>query len=282
MDPRQLLTDEWKTVERLIAATCRRRGIVGADADIFASMVKVKLFDNDCEIVRRFRGDAKFSTYLNIVVQNTFTDFSVRRVGKWHPSAAATREGPLALELERLIYRDGYTLDEAMTKLQTANPTIKREQLLDLLRKLPVRHRRFSTVSMDAIELDPPDTTGADILVVANERAQLSNRAANAVRDCLRRLPPGDRLMLQFQFESGMQLSQVARILGVEQKPLYRRREQLLRQLKEELAAAGITAVEVADLIGHITEDWDIGLRNEELSPSKDETGPAPHAEFRK
>jgi RNA polymerase sigma factor (sigma-70 family) len=282
MDPRQLLTDEWKTVERLIAATCRRRGIVGADADIFASMVKVKLFENDCEIVRRFRGESKFSTYLNIVVQNTFMDFSVRRVGKWHPSAAATRGGALALELERLIYRDGYSQDEAITRLQTANPAIKREQLLDLVRKLPVRNRRFTTVSMDAMELDPSDSTGADVLVISNERRQLSDRVASVIRDFLRRLAPSDRLMLQFHFESGMQLSQIARILGIEQKPLYRRREQLLRQMKDALAAASITSAEVADLIGNITEDWDIGLRNEELSPSEDENGPEPHAEFRR
>jgi hypothetical protein len=62
MDPRRLLTEEWKTVERLIAVTCRKRGLSEADADLFDSMVKVRLFENDCAIVRNFRGESKFSS----------------------------------------------------------------------------------------------------------------------------------------------------------------------------------------------------------------------------
>lgn len=280
MDPRRLLTDEWKTVERLIASTCRRRGLLDADGDIFASMVKVKLFENDCEIVRRFRGESKFSTYLNIIVQNTFTDFCVKRMGKWHASAAATRGGPLALELERLVYRDGCPPDEAISRLMTSHPEVARAKFVELLKTLPPRQRRFVTVSMDAMELELPDDAGADILVVTREYTTLSERAAVVVRDFLREVDDTDRLMLQFHFESDMQLSQIARILGIEQKPLYRRREQLLRDLKKELIAAGITSAEVAELIGHISEGADFGLRKKDLSPSEAEEGVAPHPEI--
>lgn len=273
-DPRRLLAKEWETVERLIAATCRKRGLPDADADEFASMVKVKLFENDCEIIRRFRRESKFSTYLNIIVQHTFGDFCTRRLGKWHASAAATRGGPIALELERLVYREGTTPDEAIARLRTAHPGVSHEELTELLAGLPRRQRRPTTVSLEGTLIDLADDRGADVLVMEAERHDLSARAAAVIRPFLERLPVNDRLLLQFHFESDMPLAEISRMLRIEQKPLYRRRGQLLSELQEGLLAAGITAAEIADLIGHIPEETDFGLRKkEELRPTESEDG---------
>lgn len=279
MDPRRLLTEEWKTVERLIATTSHKRGLSDADADIFASMVKIRLFEDDCAIVRNFRGESKFSTYLNVIVQRTFTDFCVKRIGKWHPSAAASRLGPLALALERMIHREGCAPDEAVARLQMANPGLDRVTLTDLLAGLPLRQQRYSTISIEAVIDEVPGPSHADVLIVDEERRRMTDRVASVVRGFLERLDDNDRLMLQFYFESDMQLSQIARILGVQQKPLYRRRGYLLRDLRKELTLAGITAAEVADLIGHISEESGFGLRNAELRPTESEEGIAAHPE---
>jgi RNA polymerase sigma factor (sigma-70 family) len=261
MDPRRLLAEEWTTVERLIAATCRRRGLTDADADIFATLVKIKLFENDCDVVRRFRGESKFSTYLNIIIQRTFGDFCVKRQGKWHASAAATRAGALALELERSIHRDGCPRDEAITRLQTIHPGLRRDDLERIVDSIPARPRRITMVALEPSRVDVADDASADILVVEAERRKLSDRAAAVVRLFLERLEDTDRLLLQMHFESDMHLAQISRALGVPQKPLYRRREQLLRDLGKELKAAGITAAEASDLIGHISEESDFGLK---------------------
>lgn len=280
MDPRRLLTREWPTVERLIAATCRRRGLGEADADEFASIVKIKLFENDCDIVRRFRGESKFSSYVNIIIQRTFGDFCAKRQGKWHPSAAATRRGAVALELERMIHREGASLDEAFARLQTLHPGIQINELQAILNSIPPRPRRLTVVSLDAIGVDIPTHCNADILIIDEERRKLSDRVAAVVRTYLDRLDDNDRLLLQAHFESDMQLSQISRILRLPQKPLYRRREQLLRDLRKELRAAGITASEVSDLIGHVAEDADFGLRKELMRPTETEEEVASHPEI--
>jgi RNA polymerase sigma factor (sigma-70 family) len=273
MDPRRLLSEEWPAVERLIAATCRRRGVEGADADEFATMVKVKLLDNDCEIVRRFRGESKFTSYANIIIQRTFGDYCAKRQGKWHASAAATRGGPLAVELERMVYREGCPRDEAFTRLQTLHPELTAHDLEAIFDTIPRRPRRATSVSLDAAPMDIPVECDADLLVVEAERRKLSDRAAAVIRRFLDRLDDKDRLLLQTQFESDMQLSQVSRVLQVPQKPLYRRREQLLRDLRAELKAARITREEVTDLIGHLPEDADFGLRKAEIRPTETEDG---------
>lgn len=48
------------------------------------------------------------------VVERLSLDFRVERWGRWPPSAVADRLGPAAVLLERLVTRDGYTLQEAM------------------------------------------------------------------------------------------------------------------------------------------------------------------------
>lgn len=272
-DPRRLLAEEWETVERIIAATCRKRGLLDADADEFASMVKIKLFENDCEVIRRFRKESKFSTYLNIIVQHTFSDFCTKRLGKWHASAAALRGGPIALELERLVYREGSPPDEAIARLRTTHPGVTHEELTELLAGLPHRQRRPSTVSLDASFIEVADDRGADVLIVESERHDLSERAAGVVRSFLERLPDTDRLLLQFHFEADMQLAEISRMLRIEQKPLYRKRGHLLRELRNELVAAGISASEIADLIGHIADETDFGLRKDKLRPTESEEG---------
>jgi len=67
----------------------------------------------------------------------------------------------------------------------------------------------------------------------------------------LKSLEPQDRLILQFQFEDDMHISDIARRLQVDQKPLYRRREQLFRELRSALEKEGIGADEIHDLLDH-------------------------------
>jgi RNA polymerase sigma factor (sigma-70 family) len=281
MNPRRLLEKEWKTVENLIAATCRRRGALEpADADAFATMVKLKLFENDCEIVRRFRGESRFSTYLATIVQNTFGDFCTKRFGKWHASAAAIRRGAIGVELERLVHREGCPPDEAIARMQSAHPGIHRGELTEILSELRARPRRMATVSLDAMSADVPNDSRADILVIENDLRHLSDRVASVVRSFLESLENNDRLLLQLHFESSMDVARIARILRVPSKPLYRRREQLLRDLRKALMAEGITSVEIRDLVGHVAEELDFGLRNAEFSPTDTEEGVTPHPEI--
>ncbi len=53
------------------------------------------------------------------VVQRLFLDHRNRQWGKWRPSAEAKRRGPLAILLERLVVRDGWTFEQAVETLRT-------------------------------------------------------------------------------------------------------------------------------------------------------------------
>ena len=81
-------------------------------------MVMVKLIDDDCAVLRKFKRDAKLSTYLNVVVQRAFADFRIQKWGKWRMSASARQLGRVAQWLELFLYRDGRSFDEAVETLR--------------------------------------------------------------------------------------------------------------------------------------------------------------------
>lgn len=237
----------------------------------------MKLLEDDSAVLQRFRGDSKISTYLNVIVQRAFVDFCIQQSGKWHASAVAKRLGPAAVDLERMISREEQPREAAIPRVQASYPGLTREELEAMVAQLPSRQRRRPPLPIAAVADSLRDEEQADTLVVSRERRALSERAAAVVRRFLRSLDDNDRTMLQLTFESGMQISKIARILGVEQMPLYRRRKQLLHDLRRALERADITAADVEDLIGHIPEETDFGLRKHASGPS--ERYPAASAE---
>src|SRR5262245_13538187 len=155
-------------IERLIAWVCARRGLRSADAQDFASTVKLRVVENDYEILGKFEGRSSFQTYLAVVINRMYLDFQAERFGKWRHSAEARRRGPVALRLERLVYRDGYTFDEAAGILQTnENVPLSRDELHAIFVELPCRPSRRAKAIASAHEAS---TNGDGALSV--ERAE--------------------------------------------------------------------------------------------------------------
>ena len=77
---------------------------------------------------------------------------------------------------------------------------------------------------------------------------------------------------LKLRFENGLQVSEIARVTGLEQKPLYRRIEHLLRQLRDRLAALGVHRTQVMSWLGEpgidvpVDRDDRTGIREERPS----------------
>lgn len=252
----QLFVSELALIERVTAWVCVRRCLRAADAEDFASTVKLRLIENDYEILGRFEGRSSLKTYLTVVVNRLYLDFQRQRFGKWRPSAEARRLGPVALRLESLMYRDRLTFDEALGVLQTdLRVAESREALYELSLKLPSRSSR----GPGAVSDEEPPESGAGLSAAEHaERQQLAERTFLALRRALERLPARDRILLRLHIESGLSVADVAKALGEEQKPLYRRRDALLKQLRLALEADGIGCADAHGLLS--TLDWEEAL----------------------
>ncbi len=258
MTREQLFLSELALIERVIAWVCARRCLRGAEAEDFGSTVKLRLIENEYEILGRFEGRSSLKTYVTVVVNRLYLDYQRERFGKWRSSAQARRLGPVALRLESLLYRDGRTFEEACGVLQTdLGVAESREALYELSLKLPLRNPRRAVSGHDQEPSEPGPGPGPSTIELS-ERQALARRTFRVLRRALGRLPARDRIIVRLHLEAGLSLADVARSLGGGQKALYRKRDALLKQLRFDLEAEGIRGGDAHELLS--TLDWDSAL----------------------
>jgi RNA polymerase sigma factor for flagellar operon FliA len=275
MSFRTLFEENLEVIERAIARVCREVRLDGTSAEDFASSARLALWKDDCAILRSFEGRSSLPTFLTIVVRRLFVD-ECRLEGRWYASAEAQRRGPAAIQLERLIVRDRLSFAEACEMVRHEHAEVTVQELEQLAAALPSRMPR--PVVVPVLEGDDErfagDATAAD-LVDAIDRERRSKKANDVVRAAMEEFSAEDRVILRLRFTGNASIVSIARALGLEQRPLYRRMESLLARLRAALEAAGVDAASAGDLIGFPRETLDFGLsgKNGELHPSAQEEG---------
>jgi RNA polymerase sigma factor for flagellar operon FliA len=272
----ELLTANLAVIERAIRFAARRYRLTPEDAQDFEGIVKLKLVENDYAILAAYEQRSGFSTFIGIVVQRMALDYRVHLWGRWHPSAEAKRLGPLAVQLEQLLHRDGRTLDDAVVLLREEHDGVTRESLAALADKLPPRPPRHREVELEAAT-PVAVTANIDEPALADDRRRSSQQLSVLMAAILEQLPEDDRLILQLRFEGGMSVAQIARSLMLDQKLTYRRIERSMREMRRELERAGIDSRVVADVIGRdeVLVHFDFGNRKSRPSIARDESAQA-------
>lgn len=237
-------------IERAIAALCRRHGLHGDDADEFASWTRLKLVENDYAVLRKFRGESSIATYLTVVIAMLFREYRVQRWGRWRPSAEARRRGELAVRLETLVYRDGLPLIQTAESLRSAGyTTLSDRELAALLAELPPRLPLRPVESGPELLVENAGPASAEERVLAEEAERERGAVNDALSHALGGLPPEDRLIVRMRFMENISVANIARGLALPQKPLYRRIERALAELRKSLEAAGISRQQVQTLL---------------------------------
>jgi RNA polymerase sigma factor (sigma-70 family) len=242
--------DNLGLIDRVAACLARRHGLSGDDASDFSSWIKLKLVEDGYAIFRSFRGESSIGTYLTVVIAMLARDFRAQRWGRWRPSAAARRHGPVAIRLETLVYRHGYRVDQAGEVLRTAGETtLSDRELGKLLAALPVR------APLRPVEVGPDplgqveSMASADGILVSEDIEHERRHAEQTLVAALGDLSLEDRLIVRMRFWDGLGVADIARGLRIDQKPLYRRLERLLGTLRQRLLAAGVDRDRIASLL---------------------------------
>jgi RNA polymerase sigma factor for flagellar operon FliA len=248
MSQQQLLVENLDLVERLVRFVARRHHLSFSDAEEFASVVRLRLVENDFAILRKFEGRSLLSTYLTVVIERLCQDFSIARWGKWRPSAAARRGGEVAVLLERLIVRDGATFDEAVGTLQTNHGVSEtRQQLHEILLTLPTRSARWNVH-------DPAPPPNVDAFTdQSHEDGSEVERVSRALSHAIAALSSEDQRILRLRFEESLTVVEIAAVLDVETRALYRRLQSVIRALRASLEAQGVGHADIPRLVGHPT-----------------------------
>ena len=235
-------------IDAVVKQVCRRHHLSSAEADDFASDVRLHIIERNCETLRKFEGRSSMRTYLIVVVQRLFLDYRNRIWGKWRPSAEARRHGPVAVLLERLVSRDGWTCDQALEMLRTNHGV----ELDDTLRALLLRLTQRAPVRQFVAESEASGvetrTEPSDANVLRAEQGFLARRVQTALDRVRQTLAPVEQVILKMRFEDSVPVADIARMLHLNQKRLYRTIEQLLATLRLGLEAEGLQRAEMSGL----------------------------------
>lgn len=240
--PERLFLEHLPVIDRILAIIARRNALTAADAEEFAAWARVRLTDGDYAILRKFGGRSSLKTYLSVVLSNLFRDYRNSAWGRWRPSAAATRMGPLGIRLEELLWRDGCALREAIEVLRSAGVDPTDAELTAMAARIPQRLVE-KDVPLDQLEQTPAVSPGVPF--VDDERERVAKALATAIHE----LPDEDQVMICMRFWNALSVAEIARILRIDQKPLYRRIEAIERRLKDSLGRQGITEEHARDVL---------------------------------
>jgi len=222
----------------------------------FCSYVTVKLLEDDCEVLRKFRGTSSLRTYLTVVIQRLLLDFRIEQRGKWRASVASKRLGPTACRLDLLMNRDGHSVDQAVEIVhQGAPPEMSRAELLRLADRVPRRVRPQLQPLDDAPPL--PVDGGVERRALDRDLAAIAKRTRSALARSIGQLPRQDREVLRLRFADGLPICRVAEEMGLPVRLLYGRLERCLKRLGARLREEGVSAADAEALIG-----WDGPLRS--------------------
>lgn len=223
---------------RLIRRTLRNSRLPTAEWDDFKSMALFHLVKDDYRVLRLCRSKEQLPGYLLRVLGRLLLDHRVRNMGKWRPTAKATRMGTVAVALERLLYRERLSHDEALARLRTihGHDLVTDAAAITTTPPLPRRHM----VSLeDAIGLATSEPTPEDRLIARQARRRAATTMQQVRRE-LGRLSPKDRVLLLMRYRDGMAIIDIARALRIDARPIYRRFEAVQKQLWSALNAVGV------------------------------------------
>ena len=92
----ELFISRLPLIDSVIRAVVVRHRLSSFDGEEFASIVHLRLMDNEHDILRRFQYRSSLRTFLMVVVQRLYLDFRNSQWGKWRPSAESRRQGSTA------------------------------------------------------------------------------------------------------------------------------------------------------------------------------------------
>ncbi len=255
----ELFSQRSHQIEGIVRTVAAQHRLSADDRQELHSLVMLKMVRDDFAVLRRFQGKSRWGTYLTVITQRVLLDHRVKEWGRWRPCAKARRLGPAAVELDRRINRDGLEAADAVRELSSRGGGETVAELERLAEQIPRRWRRRFLRGDTHLEI-LAGREQADLRVVAAERRRAAGNLKAALAGVLRDLPDHERDLLGLRFGRGWTVRRIAANRNLEERPLYRRFEHILRRLRRRLQRAGLRWKDVAVVLDGPDLDLELGL----------------------
>lgn len=233
----EFIHDHRLDVERALGAVCKRMGLNDDEREDFESEVWLHLVAHGERVREQFEGRSSVRTYLHTVVANLAHDHRIRKWGKWRPTLAAQRLGTVAIRLEVLIHRDGFSQAEALRRVRAENPRLTDADVEGVIAQLPKRTPRRREVSLVT---EPGGAERADQEMERAGRSRDLMRIKQHVALAVKDMSATERRLMRERFLQGRTVTEIAREREEDRRALYRTFERCLRKIRKHLDSAGI------------------------------------------
>jgi DNA-directed RNA polymerase specialized sigma24 family protein len=98
LDPESTYLQNLESIERIALFVARRAHASDDEIEEFVQIARVKLFEDDYAIIRKFEGRSSFSTYLTMVILRLFHQWRIEKWGRWRPGERENKELRQGLE----------------------------------------------------------------------------------------------------------------------------------------------------------------------------------------
>jgi RNA polymerase sigma factor (sigma-70 family) len=245
----RMFLEQLPVIDRILGIIARRNSLAADDAEEFAAWARAHIVENGYALLAKFEGRSSLPTYLTVALVRLYRDYRNSLWGRWRPSAIAQRMGVIGIRLEELISRAGCPLREAIAMLRAAGVQMTEGELARMAAALP-RRTSHREVPLEDVADSLPDSTGR--AAPENEERE---RVLNLLRAAIEALPSEDRVITRMRFWDGSSVADIARLLRLEHKPLYRRVEAIQRRLRAELERCGVSAEAARDLLSEVSPE---------------------------
>jgi RNA polymerase sigma factor (sigma-70 family) len=227
--------DALTIVDQVARSLARSRRLSTHDADDFVQSVHLRMAERGYRVLAEFEGRSSLRTYLTVVVQRLLIDWQNHEYGKWRPCKAAERLGDVGVQLDRLLNREGHTLEEAVGLLAGTTGTPE-AALRAMAARVPRRARR-RTVPLDAL----PDHLLPFVDPIADaERRRARAAVRAAVANVLRRLSHDDASLLRARFSGRLTVATVAEQRREDSRAVYRRLDRIKKTVRRQMLEVGV------------------------------------------
>ncbi|HJU41299.1 MAG TPA: sigma-70 family RNA polymerase sigma factor [Vicinamibacterales bacterium] len=252
MKHQRLFTDNLELIQKLVQISGRRHHLSHVELEDFTGYVNLELLKDDCATLRKFQNRSSWWTFLATVIEKMALDFLIQRWGRWRPSAMAEKLGPVAVILDRLVNRDGHTVEEAMEIVRTNHDVgLTYAELRAMWERLPPRPRLTEVGEEAAAAVSSPDSSEVRVEDAAL-KAEIE-RLEKTLHAAFHGLAAQDRVMIALRYDHGLSVVEIAKAMNSSVPTIHRRLDRSLKELRATLARAGFDPREISSLIGHST-----------------------------
>ena len=216
------------------------------------------LRQNNYRVLKEFKGNAQLTTYLTAIISRQAVDLIRKKLGRGREKERAKELGDTGLILYQRVIKDGYSPQEVFDQLRNkAGGPGSLEELEAMLRKIKGRNpggdcNDSSVVkngtSIAGEEYVIPDTQN-DPQAIFMEK-QRNREIDEAIQGIIAQLSGEERMLLHMRFpfpgdEKPKSVEQIAAVLGITSKAVYKRIARLIKKCRAQLHRQGVTVNEL-------------------------------------